>query len=70
MLDVALLSVIRRWYFREGLSKREIATRTGLSRNTLKKYLSQELVGPAYPQRACVRKLDAFETPLTEALAR
>ena len=70
MLDVALLSVIRRWYFREGLSKREIARRTGLSRNTLKKYLSQEQVEPAYPQRACVSKLDAFETLLTEALER
>ncbi|HBJ7656860.1 TPA: IS21 family transposase, partial [Vibrio cholerae] len=67
---MALLSVIRRWYFREGLSKREIARRTGLSRNTLKKYLSQEQVEPAYPQRACVSKLDAFETLLTEALER
>ena len=41
---MALLSVIRRWFFREGMSKREIARRTGLSRNTLKKYLGQALI--------------------------
>lgn len=35
MIDMALLSVIRRWYFREELSIREITRRTGLSRNTV-----------------------------------
>jgi hypothetical protein len=34
-----LLSVIRRWAFRDQLSIRGIARRTGLSRNTIRKYL-------------------------------
>ncbi|ASS54333.1 hypothetical protein CHR56_06955 [Rhizobium leguminosarum bv. viciae] len=36
---MALLSVIRRWHFREHLPIREICRRTGLSRNTIRKYL-------------------------------
>ena len=40
MIDVALLSVIRRWHLREGVSIRAIARRTGLSRNTIRKYLA------------------------------
>lgn len=39
VIDMALLSVIRRWHFREHLSIREICRRTGLSRNTIRKYL-------------------------------
>jgi len=46
VIDMALLNVIWRWYFRDGMSKREIARRTGLSRDTLKKYLSQSQVEP------------------------
>ncbi len=34
-----LLSVIRRWHHRDGLPIREITRRTGLSRNTIRKYL-------------------------------
>jgi len=34
-----LLSVIRRWRFRDKLPIREIGRRTGLSRNTIRKYL-------------------------------
>ena len=41
---MALVSVIRRWHLRDGMPIREIARRTGLSRNTVRKYLaSQEL---------------------------
>ena len=39
VIDMALLSVIRRWHFREHLPIREIERRTGLSRNTIRKYL-------------------------------
>lgn len=34
-----LPSVIRRWHFRQGIPIREIRRRTGLSRNTIRKYL-------------------------------
>ena len=48
-----LLSVIRRWALRDQLSIREIARRTGLSRNTIRKYLRGDLVEPAFklPER-------------------
>ena len=68
MIDVALLSVIRRWRLRDGMTVREIARRTGLSRNTLRKYLDSETVEPAYATRKGVSKLDAFEDKLTRWL--
>jgi len=42
MIDMALLSSLRRWPFREGMPIREIARRTRLSRNTVRKYLARE----------------------------
>ena len=36
MINVAILSVIRRWHLRDQMPIREIARRTGLSRNTVK----------------------------------
>ena len=59
-----LLSVIRRWALRDRLSIREIARRTGLSRNTIRKYLRGDVVEPAFklPERAS--KLDAFAAKL------
>ena len=44
VITVELLSVIRRWHLRDQMSIREIAKRTGLSRNTIKKYLRNEVV--------------------------
>ena len=49
MIDVDLLSVIRRWHHREGLPIREIKRRTGLSRITIRKYLARDIVEPKYP---------------------
>jgi hypothetical protein len=37
-----LLSVIRRWHFRQGMPIREIERRTALSRNTIRKYLRSD----------------------------
>ena len=70
MIDVALLSVIRRWHFREGVSIRAIARRTGLSRNTVRKYLSSDVVEPRYPKRKGVSKLDGYDQTLTSWLHR
>lgn len=57
---MALLSVIRRWRLRDGMAIREIARRTGLSRNTVRKYLSNGVTDPHYPDRQSPSKLDGF----------
>lgn len=65
-----LLSVIRRWRHREGLSIREIRRRTGLSRNTIRKYLASNVVEPKYPARKNASKLDAYAELLASWLTR
>ncbi len=60
VIDMALLSVIRRWHFREHLSIREICRRTGLSRNTIRKYLRSEGVEPVFKVPDRPSKLDPF----------
>ena len=70
VIDVALVSVIRRWHFREGKGIREIARRTGLSRNTVRKYLSSGDIEPRYPERRSPSKLDDYEQTLTSWLFR
>ncbi|MDP9125842.1 MAG: IS21 family transposase [Pseudomonadota bacterium] len=65
MIDVATLSVIRRWALREQLSIREIARRTGLSRNTIKKYLRAGEAEPRYAKRTSPSKLDPFAEKLS-----
>lgn len=62
---MALLSAIRRWHLRDGMAIREIARRTGLSRNTIRKYLKQDVVEPKYPDRHSPSKLDDFAPKLT-----
>ncbi|QOJ31123.1 MAG: IS21 family transposase [Gammaproteobacteria bacterium] len=70
MIDVAILSVIRRWHLREGVPIREIARRTKLSRNTIRKYLASGVVEPVYPQRKSPIKLDPFADMLACWLER
>ena len=67
-MDVATLSVIRRWALREQLSIREIARRSGLSRNTIKKYLACGIVEPRYAKRVNASKLDAYACKLSDWL--
>ena len=67
---MALVSVIRRWHLREGMPIREIARRTGLSRNTVRKYLASRELEPAYPARKSPSKLDDYEETLTNWLFR
>ena len=65
---MALLSVIRRWHLREQVSIRAIARRTGLSRNTVRKYLASGVVEPHYPKRRSRSNLDAFAEKLAQWL--
>lgn len=66
---MATLSVIRRWALREQMSIREIARRTGLSRNTVKKYLRAGDEEPRYAKRASSSKLDPYADKLSTWLA-
>ena len=60
-----LLSVIRRWALREHVSIREIARRTNLSRNTIRKYLRSGEVEPKFKLPDRPSKLDAFADKLS-----
>ena len=62
---MALLSVIRRWHFRDQLPIREIARRTGLSRNTVRKYLRGGTVEPRFKVPDRPSKLDPFAEKLS-----
>ena len=66
---MATLSVIRRWALREQMSIREIARRTGLSRNTVKKYLRAGDEEPRYAKRTSSSKLDPYAEKLATWLA-
>jgi transposase len=46
------------------MSIREVSRRTGLSRNTVRKYLTNGVVEPKYPARTAPKKLDAFTQKL------
>jgi transposase len=49
---------------------REIARRSGLSRNTVRKYLASGVVEPKYPRRKTPSKLDEYSTTLNNWLHR
>ena len=70
MIDMALLSVLRRWHFRDGMPIREITRRTGLSRNTVRKYLASGELEPRYRRPKSPSKLDDYEQTLTSWLHR
>jgi len=65
---MAFLSIIRRWALREHLSIREIARRTGLSRNTIRKYLRTGTVEPKFGVADRPSKLDAYAAKLSGLL--
>ena len=67
---MALLSVIRRWHYRDHLSIREIVRRTGLSRNTIRKYLRSETIEPLFKVPERPSKLDPFADRLSAWLQR
>ena len=61
---MALLSVIRRWHFRQDIPIRGIERRTGLSRNTIRKYLRADAVEPKFKVPDRPSKLDPFAEKL------
>ena len=61
---MGLLNVIRRLALREKLPIREIARRTGLSRNTIKKYLKAGTIEPKFSVPERPSKLDPFADKL------
>ena len=65
-----VLSLIRRWHFREKMPIREISRRTKLSRNTITKYLASGEVEPKYPPRQAPSQLDPYAEQLRAMLRR
>ena len=64
-----MLGKVRRMHYRDGLSRAEIARRTGLSRNTVKKWLKAgEGAEPRYRRTAVPGKLSPFHAVLLRAL--
>jgi transposase len=65
VIKVGTLAKIRRLYFRDKQSIKEICRQTGLSRNTVRSWLREpEMVEPKYPARVVVSKLDAYADTL------
>jgi len=65
VIDMAFLSVIRRWALRDGVPIREISRRTGLSRNTIRKYLRSGAVEAKFKVPERPSKLDLFADKLS-----
>ncbi len=62
---MGFLSVIRRWALRDKMPIREISRRTGLSRNTIKKYLREGAVEPKFKTPTRPSKLDPYADRLS-----
>ena len=64
-----MIGRIRRLHVRDKLSEREIARMTGLSRNTVSKWLQASVNrAPKYRREPRPNKLSAFQATLTQAL--
>ena len=63
-----LLSVIRRWHYRDKIPIRDISRRSGLSRNTIRKYVRADTVEPIFKVPRRPSKLDAFAKKRTARL--
>ena len=61
---MGLLNIVRRMHLREKLSIREIARRTGLSRNTVSKHLAANTIEPKFATPERPSKLDPFSGKL------
>ncbi len=63
-----LLSVIRRWHYRDHFSIQEISRRTGLSRNTVRKYLRSDSIEPKFHLPDRPSGLDPYADKLSHML--
>ena len=61
---MVMLAKIRRMHLRDGLPLREIAKRTGLSRNTIRRWLRSGQSEPVYPKRVSPSRLDPYRAQL------
>ena len=69
MISMEMMGKIRRMYFRDKLSLHEIAKRTGLARNTIRKWVrAPEAKQTVYQRRAIFNKLSPFHATLEQAL--
>ena len=70
MISMEMMGKIRRMYFRDKLSLHEIAKRTGLARNTIRKWVrAPEAKPPVYQRRAIFNKLSPFHATLVWCFA-
>ena len=70
MITMEMIGKIRRMFFRDKKSLHEIAKRTSLSRNTIRKWIrnTEEVAEPAYQRSKKPGKLTAFHESLEQAL--
>ena len=70
MITMEMLGKIRRMYLRDKLSRHEIAKLTGLSRNTIPRWLrrAEKAEPPRYRRREELGKLTPFHATLEQAL--
>ena len=69
MITMEILGKVRRMKLRQQLSNSEIARRTGLSRNTVKKWLKEPGdKPPRYERASTFTKLKAYEAELVQSL--
>ena len=69
MITMEMMGKIRRMYFRDKLSLHEIAKRTGLSRNTIRRWVRdpKEAAPPKYRRFEVPGKLTMFHAALEQA---
>ncbi len=69
MITMEMFGKVRRMFFRDGMSRSEIARRTGLSRTTIKKWVKVALgTEPKYQRVSKPGKLGEFKEELVRAL--
>jgi len=70
VITMEMTGKVRRMYFRDNMSLHEITKRTGLSRNTIRKWVRapQEAMPPKYRRGEIPSKLTVFHAALEQAL--